>query len=135
MKESEYFLTLTIEENEHFKPGFEKVAKKTVTVADILTKPASWDALTNILFSAYTPAKHRFMVDAAARLGIVFDNEFFTSNISYNGGQMDIGLMNYWKTFFQNKLAEENQRRADLGLGPLREDPNPGQTEGAPITI
>jgi hypothetical protein len=124
-------LTIGIVENDFFRHGFVNAIRKRVVISDVLVKPASWSRVIDIMFSPYGRAKHRFMVTAAAPLGIVVDDDFVSANITLS----DLGLLNYWKRFFQAKLAEENERRATLGLAPLREDPAPGQAEGELVTF
>jgi hypothetical protein len=131
LSEAEYSLNIGIVENEHFTTGFPDAVEKQVTIADILTKPTNWDRTMDILFSPYGTVKHRFMIDAAAPLGIIINEDFISSCFS----PLDFSLITYYKQYFKLKLAEENEARDARGLGPLREAPIAGQAEGTLVTF
>jgi hypothetical protein len=131
LSEAEYTLTIGIVENEHFKWGFPHTVTKRVAISDILTKPANWSMIVDMLFTPYGSVKHRFMIDAAAPIGVIINEDFITTMFT----TLDTALMAYWIQFFRAKLVEENARRAAQGLGPLQEDPSPGQSEGTLIVF
>jgi hypothetical protein len=130
LAETTYSLTLGLDENEHFKPGFVENRKMQITISDILVKPAIWASIWDMIFATYGPVTHRFMIDNAPE-GITPDETFINSIFTLS----DSGIYMYWKRYFQIKLAEENERRATQGLGPLREAPTAGQSEGQLITF
>jgi hypothetical protein len=132
LSEAEHTLLIGLVENEHFKHGFLDAIKKQVGISDILTKPANWNILIDMIFTPYGIEKHRFMIDATAPLGVIVNEDFISRLTSPS---LDAGLINYWNAFFRLKLAEENAQRAALGLGPLREAPAAGQSEGVLITF
>jgi hypothetical protein len=123
LKNDEYFLKFEIVENEFFKPGVSGYTQKLITVSDILTQPQHWDIYAIYYFAGqYGKAKHQFMIDAAAPIGVKIDDNFFYSLVGdpYN---VDMGLTDYWFLFFTLKLEEENARRLAAGLDVLREEP------------
>ena len=69
-------------------------------------------------------------IDATADLGIKMNDDFFYSLVG-NPNSVDMGMTDYWFYFFTRKLAAENEARAARGEEPLREAPEPGETEGA----
>ena len=131
LKDQEVTLCIRIGQNENFIPGYEVYQEKTVTVADILVQPQNWTFLASYYFAGnYGKAKHQFMINATADMGIKINDDFFYSLVGdpYN---VDMSITDYWFSFFSRKLAEENATRATQGLGPLREAPKAGETEGA----
>ncbi|MDR1415558.1 MAG: DUF4843 domain-containing protein [Odoribacteraceae bacterium] len=130
LADTTYSLLIGIEANAHFIAGPLANRKKQVVISDILARPAGWNALVNLLFSNYGPVTHRFMIDNAPE-GIQVNEDFFTTQLNF----LNTELFAYWRQYFYRKLAEENARRAALGLGPLREAPAVGQTEGRLVTF
>lgn len=131
LKQQEVTLCVQIGHNENFIPGYEKYQKKIIRVADILMQPKYWDFYASYYFAGkYGKVKHQFMIDATADLGIKMNDDFFYSLVG-NPNSVDMGMTDYWFYFFTRKLAAENEARAARGEEPLREAPEPGETEGA----
>ena len=130
LKDKEVTLRIKIGSNENFEPGYSTLQEKVITIADILTQPRYWNFYASYYFAGkYGKVKHQFMIDATADMGIKMNDDFFYSLVG-EPNSVDMGLTDYWFYFFTRKLAEENARRAEDGLGPLREAPEPGETEG-----
>lgn len=130
LKIKEVTLRIRIGNNENFKSGYPDLQEKVVTIADILTQPKYWDFYATYYFAGkYGKVKHQFMIDVTADMGLKMNDDFFYSIVG-DPNNVDMGLTDYWFYFFTRKLTEENARRAELGLEPLREAPEPGETEG-----
>ena len=93
--------------------------------------PRDKDAGKVKIFSEWTLNN---MIDAAAEIGVTVDDDFFFDLVGdmYN---VDMGLTDYWRGFFTTALEEENAARAARGEGPLREAPEPGESEGALVSF
>ena len=59
------------------------------------------------------------MIDAAAEIGVVLDNNWFEEVMGEPGSTPDMGLTGYWQNFFRTALIEENEARAERGEAPL----------------
>lgn len=130
LKDKEVTLRIKIGSNENFEPGYPTLQEKVITITDLLTQPQYWNFYATYYFAGkYGKVKHQFMIDATADRGIKVNDDFFYSLVG-DPSKVDMGLTDYWYYFFTRKLAEENARRAEDGLGPLREAPKPGETEG-----
>lgn len=131
LKQQEVTLCIRIGHNENFVSGYEVYQEKLITIADILTQPRYWNTYASYYFAGkYGKVKHQFMIDATADMGIKMNDDFFYSLVG-DPNSVDMGTTDYWFYFFTRKLAEENDARAARGEGPLREAPEPGETEGA----
>lgn len=106
-------LKVRIVENETFKITNPALAERIVVFSDQLLKPAKWDNTFVRYFGTYGPIKHRFMLDNTTEL---WDDAFIDYLINDDTSYMII-LMR----ILQDKLIDENARRAAAGLGPLRE--------------
>lgn len=131
LQTKEVTLCLRIGHNENFVSGYEIYQEKVITIADILVQPQYWNFYASYYFAGkYGKEKHLFMIGATADMGIKMNDDFFYSLVG-NPNTVDMGMTDYWFYFFTRKLAEENAARAKRGLGPLREAPEAGETEGA----
>ncbi|MDR1273759.1 MAG: DUF4843 domain-containing protein [Odoribacteraceae bacterium] len=133
LTEAEHTLRVGIVENEYFKPGFRDVREKLLTVSDILVRPATWDPYIDMLFTAYGPETHRFMIDVAPP-GVIIDDFFFEGWYDPRAF-VNMGLFAYWTAYFEAKLQEENVRRLAEGLDILREAPAEGESQGRALTF
>jgi len=128
LKQQEVTLRVRIGHNENFISGYDAYQEKIISVSDILTQPDYWNSYASYYFAGkYGKVKHQFMIDVTIDMGIKMNNDFFYSLVGEN---VDMGLTDYWFYFFTRKLAEENAAREARGEGPLREAPEPGETEG-----
>jgi hypothetical protein len=128
LKTGEVALRVALLEDDTFSKGFEDRRSSAIYFADFLTQPSAWSGLT-ATFGPYGPVKHRFMIEAAAPLDFMVDNDFLTQIMG------DAGTRNYWKGFFRTALAAENARRAADGEDPLREAARAGEDEGILVTF
>ena len=129
LKTREFSLNLKIGQNENFEPGYPDLQNKFIRISDILVKPEYWNDKAVYYFAGkYGKVKHLFMIEATKDMGVKINDDFFYSLVE---GSVDSGLTDYWFYFFTRKLLEENTRREQEKLGPLREAPEPGETEGA----
>lgn len=130
LKNEEVMLKVRIGTNDFFQPGYPDYQLKTIMVSDILTQPKYWNFYTKYYFAGeYGFEKHKFMIRATADMGLKMNDDFFYSLVG-DPNSVDMGLTDYWFGFFSKKLAEENAQRKAQGLGPLREAPEPGESEG-----
>lgn len=131
----EYALRLAIDKNEYFKNGIKKYQVRTLFISDILVRPKFWNKHAVHYFAGeYGKVKHRFMIDVAASVNTVLDERFF-ENLVGDPSKVDKPLTNYWNLFFKEKLREENAKRAQNGLEPLREKPEPGTSVGVLVSF
>ena len=131
LKEQEVTLGIKIGQNENFIPGYNAYQKKAIVYSEILIQPLYWNDFATYYFAGkYGKAKHQFMINATADMGIKINDDFFYSLVGNPTAGVDMGMTDYWFYFFTRKLLEENEARAARGEGPLREEPEPGETEG-----
>lgn len=137
LAEKEVTLRFKVKENGYFKPGFPGNDIRTIRFSNILTRPVHWDDKASWYFAGeYGPVKHRFMIDAAAKKGVVVDEDFFVDLVGEpDDFSVDIGLTDYWKNYFQTALNEENAKRKKQGLDILREAPGEGEVVGREVTF
>ncbi len=124
LKEKKRYLKLEVIENEHFSQSYIQNRAWTVELSDVLTKPKTWNGAIRYYFAGdYGKVKHQFMIDVS---GKVIDEEYFYDLLN----PLDMGYLQYLSSFYAGKLREENARRAELGLDPLREEPTEEGAEG-----
>ena len=137
LQETTVRLKVTIAENEYFHSGTQNRQTKVVIFSDVLLPLSLWaverDPNIIMMWGEYGPVKHRFMIDATASMDVTINDAFIED--LFGLGSMDYGLITYWTGFFKEKLKEENARRAEQGLGPLREDPQPGEEIGQEVSF
>lgn len=135
LQEETVILTFTFAENEYFKPGYVTNVNRRISISDQLTKPEYWDNAEDY-FAYYGKVKHRFMIDAAAPLGVTIDDKFFYDLVG-DWTNIDNSMTYFWNAYFTRELEKLNEARAAQNppLGPLREEPEPGETEGALVTF
>ena len=135
LEEKEFTLRIRIKENEYFKPGDPENQIRTFCITNMLVKPTHWNGQAEWYFAGeYGPVKYRFMIDAAAEIGVTVDDDFFFDLVG-DMYSVDMGLTDYWRGFFTTALEEENAARAARGEGLLREAPEPGESEGALVSF
>lgn len=139
LAENEVVLRFKVKENEYFKPGFPGHDIRTIRFSNILTRPIHWDSKAEWYFAGeYGPVKHRFMIDVAAEIGVVVDENFFANLVGEPDDYLqsiDMGLTGYWQSFFKTALNEENAVRKAAGKDILREEPEAGETIGREVTF
>lgn len=113
LQNNEIALKVRIVENDVFKITNPLLAERIVVFSDQLLQPAKWDKDFVRYFGVYGPVKHRFMLDNTTEL---WDDDFI-DYIMYDDNSYMSNLMRR----LQDKLSDENTRRASAGLGPLRE--------------
>lgn len=130
LADTEVTLTFSFEENDFFTSGYASKAIRKITITNQLTQPEYWNSDAEELFAGtYGKVKHRFMINAAAPLGIKIDNNFFYQLVG-DWMNIDISLGDYWRAYFTQQLEKENAARTEQNLGPLREEPELGEEEG-----
>ena len=135
----EVVLRFKVKENGYFKTGFPGNDFRIIRFSNILTKPFHWDSKAEWYFAGrWGLVKYRFMIDAAAEIGVTVNEDFFKKLVgppyeySYS---VDIGLTSYWKNFFQTALNAENAVRRARGEDVLREAPGEGEIIGSEVTF
>lgn len=124
LKETRRYLKIELEENEHFSESYIKNRGWIVELSDVLTKPSTWNGAIWYYFAGdYGKVKHQFMIDVS---GDIIDEAYFYKLLN----PLDMAYTQYLSTFYSNKLREENARRAEQGLGLLREAPTEEGAEG-----
>lgn len=137
LAEQEVVLRFKVKNNDYFKSGFPGNDIRTIKFSNILTRPVHWDGKAEWYFAGtYGPVKHRFMIDAAAKIGVVVNEDFFAKLVGEPddySGHVDMGLTGYWLSFFTTALNEENAARKAEGKDILREAPEGGETVGREV--
>ncbi|MDY3033995.1 MAG: DUF4843 domain-containing protein [Odoribacter sp.] len=130
LENKEFILRVGIQENDYFTAGFLNQRERVFKISNILSRPKNWTGYVTYYFAGkYGKVKHQFMIDTGLKAGIVIDEDFFYDLVG-DPSNVDMGETDYWNGFFTHALQEENARRAGLGLDPLREAPEKGETVG-----
>lgn len=104
LKSKEKRLKLSVEQNEHFRPGVNDLRTFTVIIADFTIKPKLWDSVWKYYFGpTFGSEKLRFIIQVT---GFTDFDEYPT----------DFQLGNHLSTVFQQKLAEYNEAHPDTPL-------------------
>lgn len=136
LEEKEFNLKIGIQSNEYFTAGLKGYQERVVKISNILTQPADWNMFAVFYFAGnYGKVKHQFMIETGNKIGVKIDEKFFHDLVGGDPGAIDMGLTDYWRQLFKTALAEENALRASQGKGPLREEPQEGETEGTLISF
>lgn len=109
-------LRLALEDNEHFRVNIGSQSRYELVLSNLLTNPGYW-----YYWGTYGPVKHQFLIDIS---GERWDYDYLVSQAQ------NYSMVLFWQAKAKKELALENQRRAEAGLGPLREKPLPGEEEG-----
>ncbi len=120
LKEDVYYLNITFVENDHFIAGDSVDVYKMVEISELVSQPASWDAMFNMFggFGNYSRVKHEFLISATNE---PWDDVF----ISTNKGTSYMTV--YLKELATEALAEHNawlatQPESNGGPGPLKDE-------------
>lgn len=115
LKNGSVRLALRLVENDDFGMGELKFQQRTITISDLLEKPATWNRTTDYYLGTYSEAKHRLMMQV---VGDKVDDAWVESCNSSKA------FMLYWRTKFIEALEAYNTDPANIttGKAPLRED-------------
>ena len=115
LKDGDVTLKFTISENEYFKPGYAAMVERTLYISDLLSQPSNWpvDYVGN-----YGPLKHQLLMEWT---GEAWDEAYITELLSG-----DKGYLTYLTRWLNEKLAEENKKRLEQGLGVYQESEEDG---------
>lgn len=105
-----FILKLQLVENTYFKAGVPEKRTFEITYHSDLRKPGRW---VNSFYGQYSRTKHQWMID---NTGEKWDDAF-TKTVSDTRD-----LYQYWQLTLRMMLAEENARRADDSLEPLKDE-------------
>ena len=111
LKTETYYLNFRIVDSGDLKVGGYKLQSVKISIADHLSQPALWDQW--FFAGTYSIVKHQFMIDVT---GHRWDDGFIES--------LDDGQKDYYRYILRQELANENARRAEQGLEPLRSAPD-----------
>lgn len=118
LRNERFVLRLALEDNEYFTVDLDKNTEMDIRISNMLTRPNSWQDYRYGLWGA---VKHQFLINIS---GKKWDDTFFrelSANYNYN---------KFWQNRAKKELILENERRQQLGQGPLRENPEPDYPEG-----
>jgi hypothetical protein len=76
LKQKSVRLTLKVVSSDDFKPGVPESSRLVIVWNDILSKPANWDDLWDLIFGAYSRTKHQFINDHTNLADKWEDDEF-----------------------------------------------------------
>lgn len=116
---SDVRLQFTFKDNGYFKPGYETFSTRTLFISGKMAEPSNWSQYyCDDYFGDYTPYKHELMINWT---GENWDEDYLDEIFS-----ADTGYVEYLGQMFRNRLAEENEKRHEQGLGDLI-DPSTGE--------
>lgn len=126
LEEEEVTLRIRIVRNKEFLPINDEDSEKRITFSDMIMQPEKWDDIFTKFFGTWGPVKYRFMLDVTNER---WDDEFIEK--LWN----DYPYLMFWQSRLRTLLEEENARRAEAGLEPLREEPEAGAIEGKLVSF
>lgn len=135
LENSRVALRVRIAENDYFKLAYQTRSQIDIFSTSKLAKPENWNFYVDQkYFGTYGIEKHRFMIEVT---GEEINAEWLKERFGIDmGDAADPGYAEYMGDWFQEKLVEENARRADMSppLGPLTEPAEYGAIEVTFIT-
>lgn len=126
LEQEEVTLRIRIVRNKEFLPINDEDSEKLITFSDMIMQPELWTDWFSKFFGTWGPVKYRFMLDVSNER---WDDEFIDKLAN------DYPYMMFWQARLRTLLEEENARRAEAGLEPLREEPEPGEFEGKLVSF
>ncbi len=128
LEENDYTLTLEIEDNGNFKPGYGPFQRMTISISDQISRPKSWDDRggpligSKTLYSVlgfYGEIKHQLLIDVT---GKKWNDNFILNELTEE-------YLIFYKNMAARELQKINEERAAEGLHKLREDDNNPNSE------
>ena len=122
LNSGDVILQFTFKDNGYFKPGYDGLATRTLSISSKLTKPSVWEeSYCDYTFGLYGPEKHRLMIEWT---GEKWDDEYIKELMDG-----DSAYVNYLAGWFARKLEEENAKREEAGEEPYKEE------DGTPVSF
>lgn len=107
-------LKFTFKENGYFKPGYDGLTVRTLSISAKLTKPSVWEeSYCDYTFGLYGPEKHRLMIEWT---GEKWDDKYIKELMDG-----DTAYVYYLADWFAKKLEEENAKREENDEEPYKE--------------
>ena len=124
LNSGDVILQFTFKDNGYFKPGYDGLTTRTLSISSKLTKPSVWEeSYCDYTFGLYGPEKHRLMIEWT---GEKWDDEYIAS-LGLTKGYS--AYVNYLAGWFARKLEEENAKREEAGEEPYKEE------DGTPVSF
>ena len=115
-------LQFTFKDNGYFKPGYDGLTTRTLSISSKLTKPSVWEeCYCDYSFGLYGAEKHRLMIEWT---GEKWDDEYIKELMDG-----DSAYVNYLADWFAQKLEEETAKREEAGEEPYKEE------DGTPVSF
>ena len=122
LNSGDVILQFTFKDNGYFKPGYDGLTTRTLSISSKLTKPSVWEeSYCDYTFGLYGPEKHRLMIEWT---GEKWDDEYIKELMDG-----DSAYVNYLAGWFARKLEEENAKREEAGEEPYKEE------DGTPVSF
>lgn len=118
LKNGNVTLKVRLKATSDFLLGYVDCLSKTITISDLLSKPANWNRLCDWYFGNYGTVKHQLMIDVS---GEKWDDDYLL-NVARVTDYSSQDFLRYQANKFAKALAELNAERAAQGLDPLTED-------------
>lgn len=125
LKEKDYVLTLEVQESNDFSPGYAVQQKATLTISDRIIEPTLWKTekigqkTVWSVMGEYGKKKHQLLIDTSGKR---WDDRFIRSELTEE-------YLTFYKMVAVEELQRINDKRAEEGLFPLREDDNNPNSE------
>ena len=122
LSNGDVILQFTFKDNGYFKPGYDGLTTRTLSISSKLTKPSVWEeCYCDYSFGLYGAEKHRLMIEWT---GEKWDDEYIKELMDG-----DSAYVNYLADWFAQKLEEENAKREEAGEEPYKEE------DGTPVSF
>lgn len=115
LQDNDVTLQFTFGENNYFKKGYPEFSTRTLVLSDKLAKPDNWESLLcDYYLGAYSTLKHQLMIDwTGERWDAEYLEQFMLGDQAY---------LTYMVSYLATRLAEENAKRNEQGLGNYQVD-------------
>ena len=122
LRNGDVTLQFTFKDNGYFKPGYDGLTTRTLSISSKLTKPSVWEeSYCDYVFGLYGSEKHRLMIEWT---GEKWDDAYIKELMDG-----DNAYVNYLAGWFARKLEEENAKREEAGEEPYKEE------DGTPVSF
>ena len=122
LNSGDVILQFTFKDNGYFKPGYDGLTTRTLSISSKLTKPSVWEeSYCDYTFGLYGPEKHRLKIEWT---GEKWDDDYIKEVMDW-----DLAYVNYWAGWFARKFEEENAKREEAGEEPYKEE------DGTPVSF
>lgn len=118
LQDNDYKITLEVQENDNFAPGYVSRQKVTITISDQIIEPTLWNRYqvgtktVQSVMGYYGKKKHQLLIDTS---GQRWNDDFIQNELTEE-------YLVFYKSVAAQELDRINAEREEEGLFPLRED-------------